>query len=81
MVPQQLQQDRPEVKALLKAPGLVLRERVDHAPAAPVETRNPRTVDLRFVRDEIASATEANTTACAWRKKAAPRAPEPSNAR
>lgn len=76
-VPQELQQDRPEIKALLKAPGLVLPETVYMAPppAAEVEGRNPRTVDVRFVRDEIVSATEAN--ACVWRKKSAPKYPDP----
>lgn len=78
-VPRELQLDRPETKALLKAPGLALRERVGVPQTAPVAVdarSNPRTVDLRFVRDEIVSATEAN--ACAWRKKAAPRIPDQS---
>jgi hypothetical protein len=80
-VPQELQDARPEIKALLKAPGLLLREKVDTIAQAlaPVEGRNPRTVDLRFVREEIVSATEAN--ACAWRKKLTPRYTETTPAR
>lgn len=80
-LPQDLQY-RPEIRALLKPPGLALPEQSTIVPptTAAIEVRNPRTVDVRFVRDEIVSATEAN--ACAWRKKATTtRFPEPAIAR
>lgn len=66
-LPEELKQDRPEIKALLKPPETALRERASLVPAAPLEGRNPKVVDMRFGRDETPPVTES--IACAWRKK------------
>jgi hypothetical protein len=81
VVPQELQDARPEIKALLKAPRVLVTEKLDIAASAatPMEKRNLRTVDARFARDEIVSATEEN--ACAWRKKLTPRHAESTSSR